>query len=196
MADALTAARRAGDGRIAVPDTGGSRDRTEPLRARFIEPLRAIALRGIGEGIDTIRATLSTHGAVLPDPAQFSGSDPFVLWRNPTEWVLIATSDALADQVLRELAPGRHARACAFDQSPGAVAIELEGSAVESVLSRLVDASAIPRAPGRGTRARLGDIAVTMLRVGSGRMWLIADRSVEDYLVDWIGYAAANARDA
>ena len=193
MADALNATRRAGDGRIALPDAAG--DRTD-FDARFVEPLRVVALRGAGDGIDAIRATLSAEGGVLPDPGQFSGTDPFVLWSKPAEWLLIGTSDALADRALRELAPRRHPTACAIDQTAGVVALELEGGAVEAVLSRLVDPRAIPREPGRGTRARLGDIAVTMLRVASERTWLIAERSVEAYLVDWLRYAATNARDA
>ena len=195
MADALIATRRAGDRHLALSEAGGVRDRMD-LRMRFVEPLRVVTLRSIGDGIETIRSALSAQGVALPDPLQFSGSSPFVLWRSPTEWLLIATSDAPADQVLRELAPGRHATACAIDQSPGVIAIELEGGTIESVMSRLVDASAIPREPGCGTRARLGDIAVTMLRVASTHLWLIADHSVEGYLVDWIAYAAANARDA
>jgi heterotetrameric sarcosine oxidase gamma subunit len=190
VGDALIVARRSGDIALLAGDTGAT-----ALRARFVE-LRAVTLRGTGEGIDSIHGALSAQALTLADPGRFAGADPCVLWRSPTEWTLFATSDLPADAVLRELAPGRFATACAIDQSAGLVAIELDGSGIASLLPRLIDASAVPRATGHGARARLGDIAVTILRIDDARAWLLAERSAEDYLLQWIAYAAANARDS
>ena len=191
MAEPLHPARREGDGTIALRPRA---DGPAALSARFIEPLRVVSLRGVADssGPHPIAGALSAHALALPEPGYFAGVDPAVLWRSPTEWLLVASSDPVPDAVLRALMPGRHALACALDQSAGVIGIALDGEPVDALLSRLVDASAIPREPGHGTRARLGDIAVTILRPAADRAWLIAERGVEDYLVEWIAYAAAN----
>jgi heterotetrameric sarcosine oxidase gamma subunit len=193
MAEPLPSPRREGDGRIVLP---AGVDATAGVRAQFVEPLRVVALRAIGDGIDSLRDALSAHKLALAEPGRFAGDDPAVLWRSPTEWLLVATSDPVADDVLRALTPGRHRAACAIDQSAGVATVALEGEAIDALLSRLIDANAIPREAGHGTRARLGDIAVTIVRRAQDRAWLVADRSVEGYLTDWIAYAAANVRDA
>lgn len=75
--------------------------------------------------------------------------------------------------------------------SAGGIAFELEGAAagLEALLSRLIDASAIPRVRGHGTRARLGDVAVSVLRLAEDHVWLLADRSHDRYLALWLARA-------
>ncbi len=157
----------------------------------MIAPLRVVALRHIGVGHEAIASALAAHGLPpLPNAGRFAGNDPFVLWRNPGESLLISLSSDVADLMLRELAPGRASSACAIDLSDGIVCLELRGSALHDLLSRLIDASAIPQRTGDGTQARLGEIAVSIIRRADDCAWLLADRSVAHYVADWVAYAS------
>jgi hypothetical protein len=62
---------------------------------------------------------------------------------------------------------------------------------VDELLQRLVDSHSLPMTLGSAIRARLADIAVTLVRQGPDRIWLLADRSHEQYLASWLAYAGA-----
>ena len=164
---------------------------------RLVESLRIIALRHTGSGRDAIvDAAAANDLPPLPDAGRFAGTDPFVVWRNPGEWVLVAVSAAeIVDEMLGALAPGREPDACAVDQTDGAVCVELQGAGLDGVLSRLIDANA-PQSSGEGTRTGLGSIAVIVLRMAEDRVWLLADRSVTRYLIDWLAYAIDRRQDS
>jgi len=87
------------------------------------------------------------------------------------------------------LRPGVTALACAVDHSAGTVGIELQGEELDEVLARLMDAAAIAALPGQATRARCADLAVVLLRLQAQRAWLLVERPVADYLLDWLRLA-------
>lgn len=169
---------------------------TADLDVRVVEPLRVLSLRH-HDAPHTIEAACSNIGLPpLPGAGHFSGEDPVLLWRQPREWLFIGSSVAAAgraDALLAALAPGQDPLACAVDQSAGTVALALRGPKLDMLLSRLLDAGAIPRTPGEGTRARLADIAVIVLRREPDCVWLLADRANDHYLADWLAYAALAA---
>jgi len=182
---------QAGDWAALLPAIGPG------LEWRVIEPLRVVALRHLPGGTAAVEAAAARAGLPsLPSAGAFCGADPLVVWRQPREWVLVSTADAAADGLLAALKPGAQALAVAVDQSAGSVGIELRGPQVDAVLARLVDASAVPREPGHGTRARLADIAVTMLRLAPSTLWLIADHANDRYLADWLAYASQAVQSA
>jgi len=43
--------------------------------------------------------------------------------------------------------------------------------------------------PGQATRARCADLAVVLLRLQAQRAWLLVERPVADYLLDWLRLA-------
>ena len=163
----------------------------ETLTVRVVEPLRVVALRHLPGGTPAVSGALQTQGfAALPGAGQFVGSDPCLMWLKPTEWLLIGTTDAVADGLLASLAPGCHSLACAVDQSSGGILFELQGAGLPSLLPRLVDSTAVPQAAQQGSRCRLGDVAVMLLRHAADRAWLLADRSNGDYIAQWLRDAA------
>jgi heterotetrameric sarcosine oxidase gamma subunit len=167
---------------------------TPDVSVRLIEPCRVVSLRHLSGGATAIETALREHALPrLPTTGQFEGQDSYLLWRSPSEWLLITASDALADGLLRTLPAGTAALACAVDQSAGSVIFELTGTGIAAVLPRLLDASTIPQKPGQATRARLVDIAVIALRLTADRVFLLADRSNDRYMAQWLTYSIQGA---
>ncbi len=125
----------------------------------------------------------------LPPPGHCAGDGPRLLWCSPSECLWIGDDGALADAFLARHAPGRDALACAVDRTDGAIVLELDAAAAQHALPRCMDAAAIPAVPGSGSRGRLADIQVTLLCVSADRLWLIADRTHEAYLLAWLEHA-------
>lgn len=170
---------------------GGARG----LVLRLLEPLHVLSLRhGFGGHVAIARA-LQPLGLASPTAAgQLAGAPglagPWVWWRSPSEWTLAALTPQPLQEVqqgLRDIGPGP--LACAIDLSDGTWGVELQGRGIDALMSRLVDAASLPRGAGQATRARLVDVPVTLVRHDEARLWLLADRSLDHYLADWLAYA-------
>jgi sarcosine oxidase gamma subunit len=163
----------------ARPETM-SRLPAPPQGVRRLDALRVLSLRHLA----------GARTPALAAPACFVGDGPRLLWRSPTEqWWIGDAGDAQGDAWLAAHAPGTDALAYAVDQSHGVIGFEFDSQAWRQALPRLVDASAIPRVPGQGVRARLVDVAVTLLRISDRHLWLLADRTLEPYLLAWFDSA-------
>ena len=44
---------------------------------------------------------------------------------------------------------------------------------------------------GTGSEPRVADIAVTLVRLESDRLWMLAERPQADYLMNWLKHAGA-----
>lgn len=144
---------------------------------------------------DTSAAAAIT-GMGLPWPLEvgrLAGADPWLAWRAPQEAWLLATRREPVDALLGALAPGQSESAMAAELSDGLITLELHGPQLDDWLAHLVDASAIPRQPGLVTRARMADVAVLLLRLANDRLWLLADRTIAHYLVEWLTYSHEGA---
>jgi heterotetrameric sarcosine oxidase gamma subunit len=165
-----------------------------PVAVRRIEPLAVIALRHLPGAGESLAAALRAAGVTgVPSPGQALGNgqsqDTTALWRSPSEVVLLVAERAAANAAMAALAAD--ALACAVDQSDGTLALELQRPRVDELLHRLVDSHSLPMTLGSAVRARLADIAVTLVRRDHDRIWLLADRSHEHYLASWLAYAGA-----
>ena len=74
--------------------------------------------------------------------------------------------------------------------SAGTLVVELQGSHAPALLSRLVDASALPAGLDQASRVRLADIAAVVWREAPDRFGLLVDRAHGHYLARWLSYAA------
>lgn len=169
-----------------------------PVAVRRIEPLAVIALRHLPGAGEALTAALRAAGFQdVPAPGQALGNGQsqgqgiaaVALWRSPSEVTLLAFERATAEAAMAALAAD--ALACAVDQTDGTLALELHGPRLDDLLCRLVDSQALPAAPGRAVRARLVDIAVTLVRQQADSVWLLADRSHAHYLASWLSHAGA-----
>jgi sarcosine oxidase gamma subunit len=168
---------------------------TPELRLRRLEALNVLALRHLpAGGTEGVRAALQRAGLPAPPPpGMLAGSDPFVVWCSPSEWRLVASERTCIDAVAAALKPGGDDAACAVDLSAGVHGLDLAGSGIDDLMSRLMDAASIA-APGRATRGRLIDATVLQLRPAPGRMWLIVDLALEGWLAQWIGHTLQASR--
>lgn len=163
-----------------------------PVAVRRIEPLVVIALRHLPGAGEALAAALRAAGlTAIPAPGQALGNGQSpgtrALWRSPNEVTLLAFERASADAAMAVLAV--EALACAVDQTDGTLALELQGSQVDELLQRLIDSQSLPVRPGTATRARLADVAVTLVRERPDTLWLLAERSHAHYLANWLAYA-------
>jgi hypothetical protein len=183
----LTAQSRAGNGQLLrrLPKENPQ------LSCRIVEPICVLSLRFLAGGQPQLARALG--GATLPEPGHFTDHDPFIVWRNSSEYLHIGTDAAAGNAVLRALPPD-DTLTYAVDLSDGVIVLELQAQLLEPLLSRLLDASVKVREPRQGTRARLGELAVLALRISADRLWLIADRADDRYLARWIAYAADGAQ--
>ncbi len=164
---------------------------------RRVEAMHVVTVRHRA-GSELARDALAVHGLEWPeatgDVGKAQPEDTMRVVRlQPEELVVVGAHSPAIDGLLAALSPGRAADAVAIDVSDGAAVVELEGPSLDPWLAHLVDALAIPRHPGRATRARMADIAVMLVRVDEERLWLVADRSLASYVANWLTFAHQGA---
>jgi sarcosine oxidase, subunit gamma len=157
------------------------------VRFRVLSPLHAVSLRTLEPDNRALLDTLCAAGVLeLPGPDAFTGQEVRVVWSGPTEFLVLTPTHAAATALLDAMRPGISAQSCAVDLSAGTIGMELSGPGTRQLLVRLVDALAIPKHAGQAARTRLADVAVHLLCLDKGRLWLLADRMHAEYLVDWL----------
>jgi heterotetrameric sarcosine oxidase gamma subunit len=162
------------------------------LTVTLLESTQVLSLRHWpGEGSAALAGVLRTQGlAPLPEPGRSSGTEPLLIWRSPSETLLLSPNAPQAAALLGALRPVPGALACALDLSSGSLVLRLQGSGVQALLSRLVDAQALPRDAGDASRMRLADIAAVAWREAPDRAGLLVDRANDHYLARWLNYVA------
>jgi hypothetical protein len=155
--------------------------------------LTAIAIRHF-PGDTSAALAVEAQGLAWPNvPGELVGSDPWLVWRSPQETIALASAAEPLRSLASALAPSQSESAMAVDQSDAVAVFELHGSRLDDWLAHLVDATAIPREPGLCSRCRLADVAVLLLRLESGRIWLLTDGPVATYVEDWLRFSHAGA---
>ena len=161
------------------------------VSARALDTINVLALRHLPGGQNALLVAVQSVGFdVLPPPGHFIGTDPWLMWRSATEYVLITTRAEPSQRVHAALAPGMNGLACTIEQSAGIWPLEFTGAGIDALFARLADAQSMPRHPGQGRSLRLVDIAVVMLRLAPERLLLLADRAHGPYLVHWLEHLA------
>jgi heterotetrameric sarcosine oxidase gamma subunit len=157
-----------------------------------VEPMHVLSLRHLPDGgTVALAAVMDRHTLPgLPRPGVSCGIEPRLIWRSPNEILLLTQDAALASALLAELRPSPGALACALDLSAGTLVVTLRGGKVEALLSRLVDAHALPRGTDQASRVRLADIAAVVWREAPDHVGLLVDRANGQYLARWLNHAA------
>jgi hypothetical protein len=160
---------------------------------RPVHGLTVITIRhfpGDTHAAEAIRA----QGLVWPNgPGELIGHEPWLAWRSPNETIALAFAAQPLAAVLAALAPGQSDSAMAANLTDALAVFELHGPRIDDWLAHVVDASAIPREPGRCTRCRLADVAGMLLRLDSERLWLLVDAPVGAYVENWLAFSHEGA---
>lgn len=164
------------------------------LAISILEPLQVLSLRHLPGGASIIVDALESIGLTLPSgPGEFSGVDPasvpIVLWRSPSEYLLINTQPSRITPDLQSKFNFPEGLSQALDISDGCIVFEARGSLLEGLMQRLVDASAIVLSSGQCARTRIGEIPVMVVRIAAQRAWFLIDRTSDHYFAEWITYA-------
>ena len=163
------------------------------LTVTLVEPMHVLSLRHWpGEGSAALAEVLAAQGLPsLPPPGHASGTEPRLVWCSPSETLLMTSSERRANAVLAALRTVPGTLTCAIDLSSATLVIDLQGDAVDALLTRLVDAQSTPRRAGQASRARLVDITVTAWREAPDHMGILVDRANDRYLGRWLSFAAS-----
>ena len=158
------------------------------LAMRWVAAVHVVSLRHLpGGGLQALAT--AAHPLALPKPGHLQGQDPAWLWCSPNECLMLASDPERARAVMAALPPNAGALAVAIDETAGKILVELRGAEIDALLSRLVDADAVPREAGRGGYVRFADVRVTLARLGQDRLWLMAERPLAQYLALWLHHA-------
>jgi heterotetrameric sarcosine oxidase gamma subunit len=162
------------------------------IALQLVEPMHVLSLRHLpGGGASALSAVMARHTVPgLPEPGHSCGIEPRLIWRSPNEILLLTQDAAQASALIAELRPAPGALACALDLSAGTLVVKLQGGNVEALLSRLVDAHALPRGTDQTSRVRLVDIAAVVWRDAPDHVGLLVERANVHYLARWLSYAA------
>ena len=85
---------------------------TAALSVRVLPGLHVLSLRHLAGGTAAVASAVAVHGlAPLPVAGTVRGTDPWLVWAGPAEFLLLSTSSKVAEGVQQALAPGRKALA-------------------------------------------------------------------------------------
>jgi heterotetrameric sarcosine oxidase gamma subunit len=162
------------------------------MALQVVEPMHVLSLRHLPGGGTSVLSAVMAGNALpeLPVPGHCCGIEPRLIWCSPNETLLLTKEARLASALLAALRPEPGALACALDVSAGTLVVEMKGANVEALLSRLVDAQALPRDAGQASRMRLVDIAVVVWRDAPDRAGLLIDRANVHHLALWLSHRA------
>ncbi|GAA5231483.1 hypothetical protein FOZ76_27270 [Verticiella sediminum] len=126
------------------------------------------------------------------DAGEVQAGDPAVLWRSPSEALVVSTQAAVAASLLERLQAGKSPSSVALEVSEQTAVLEIEGHRLTHWLAQLVDTHSLPR-PGRIAGARLADIGVLIFNAACDRVWILVDRTLLAYLESWLVHARNTA---
>jgi sarcosine oxidase subunit gamma len=149
-----------------------------------VAPAFALAIGDAPPVLGTIELPLA--------PNHTGGSDPLALWMSPDSWLLVSEHRPLED-LLSELEPlARWRRYVAADASHSLERLVLEGPLAREILAAGCGLDLDPRRfpVGRCARTRFAHLALLVSPVAAESFHLFVDRSLADWLWDWIADAA------
>jgi sarcosine oxidase gamma subunit len=152
----------------------------EALGGPLPEPLRAH------------RRLLRTAGVAAETSAEGTpkgGSELVLVWRSPTETLLLTADAGWLAEVSRFAAS--RSDGSLVDQTGGILSLVLTGARVPDLLLRLGSADAIP-ALGEARTSRLAELSVMSLCARPGEIMLLVERVYVRHLVGWVRETVAD----
>ncbi len=178
-----------------VAQTGlpsGGRVFSEALRLSILPPRTVLQLQLSARSLKTA-GSLRIAGRQLPmTPNTWNGDDPVICRIAPDIWLLQSALHEAADLELAVRAGCGRRSFTVTDLSDAYVTVALEGPQAVALLARGCGLNFSSSALGEKvcTRTRLAQLPVILRRTTSERFECIVDRSVAQYLYDWLQDAA------
>jgi len=170
----------------------GGRVMTDALRLTVMPARTVIQLR-LATCTPKALGAIRIAGRLLPEAMHSSsGDDPVLCRLAPDIWLLLSSLHEAAE-LLDAVRTGCARKACAItDLSDAHVTLALDGPRAVDVLARGcgLDFAATAFGLNACTRTRLAQLPVILRRLTHERFECVVDRSVGQYLYDWMQDAA------
>jgi sarcosine oxidase subunit gamma len=117
-----------------------------------------------------------------------------VICIGPTDWLVVAGSELPEHELLQTLAAAFHGSSfCATPLSSALARIRIEGAHARALLSKAcaLDTQSADLAPGRAPRTLVAGLPVIIHCLAESNFECIVPLSYADYLMAWLGDAAA-----
>lgn len=137
-------------------------------------------------GTVTAAATASDLPAA---PNSVVGDDPWIFWKAPGDWLACSTRHTAAELTAQLSRGGDAAPLVTTDVSAAYTVLEIGGPELLEILSRdcTLDLEGGAIAPGGCAQTVIAQVPVLLHRLATGARWrLFVDRSLADYLRDWL----------
>ena len=159
-----------------------------------VQPPRASVRLQVARQFEPATGAMSIRDVSLPQQLNtWAGTDPVICRIAPDAWLLQSRRNTGVD-LASAVRLACQAITCAItDLSDALVTLELEGPDAYSLLARGCGLDLSPAAFGLRAcaRTRLAQCAVLVRHAAPARLELVVDRSVAQYLHDWLLDAAA-----
>ncbi|MEX1994169.1 MAG: sarcosine oxidase subunit gamma family protein [Steroidobacteraceae bacterium] len=157
-------------------------------------PARTVIALRLATHTPKIVSAMRIAGRSLPEtPNTWSGDDPVICRTAPDTWLLLSSLHEAAE-LLDAARTGCGRKACAItDLSDAHVTLALDGPRAADLLARGcgLDFAATAFGLQACTRTRLAQVPVILRRPTNERFECVVDRSVGQWLFDWMQDAAA-----
>ena len=151
---------------------------------RFVATVREF----LGTPLPAPLCVLRAQGTLRAEAA--SGGARFILlWRSPTETLLLSYDRAALAELEEKLAS--EVDGCMVVQTGGIRVLRVAGPKAPDLLVRLGSAAAIP-AVGEARTGRLAELQVLTACVQAGEYLLLVERVYANHLLDWIRATVAD----
>jgi sarcosine oxidase gamma subunit len=134
-------------------------------------------------------------GRALPEPLRAlrvetpDGGDCILVWRGPSETLLLCQDAALCSALEPKLAARNDG--CMVDQTGGIRVVRVAGSRARELLLRLGAATALPDLGGAHA-GRLAELSVLTICVQPWEYLLLVERVYAPHLLEWVHATAAD----
>jgi sarcosine oxidase gamma subunit len=166
------------------------------LSVRVQRQVEVASLRYFDPADRFVAAVREFLGSPLPAPlhalrvdAATGGARFILLWRSPTETLLLSYDPAALAELDARVAP--ETDGCMVVQTGGMRVLRVAGSKARDLLLRLGSATAIP-ALGEACTGRLAELQVLTACVQAGEYLLLVDRVYANHLLGWIRATVAD----
>ncbi len=170
----------------------GGRVLGEGLRLTVLPPRTVVQLQLGAKSLKTA-AAIRIAGRALPGAINsWSGEDPALCQLAPDTWWIVSSLHEAADLIDATRRGCGRRKAVITELSDAFVFLALDGPGADAVLARGcgIDLSLSSFGPEACTRTRLAQLPVVLRRLTQERFECAVDRSVAQYLFDWLEDAA------
>jgi sarcosine oxidase gamma subunit len=170
------------------------------LSVSSVHGLQIASLRYFDSAGGFAHRVRETVGRPLPEPMRASlvdttanGAQLILLWRGPTETILLCSDRVAFAEFERQLGAGAQGQGhgCLVDQTGGICVLRVRGPKARDLLVRLGAATAIPGV-GEARSGRLAELHVLTACLQAGEFLLLVEQVYANHLREWMDVTVAD----